>query len=353
MKINDILGLGKVLPIDKLIDIVTNSVGRVSKPYFEKKDVDTKAYEIKKLAEARAEEMKIIATAVKENFQITGGIEYTEEKISISSPKELPVKLETQSLINPPIENRTQNRLDFQESKKQINIESITAYAAEELKDEPHVTDEPLDEDWTTRFFRISEEVSNEEMQALWGKILAGEIKQPKTYSLRTLELIRNLSKHEADTFMKIANFAIKSGNGNYLFKTNDDKMLSKNHNINYSDIALMIEIGLLQPGDFVNHQFLKQQRDQQRDQQRVFTSGNIVVVAKIKANTSTIKMPVNVFSNSGNELLKLIQQNPPFGYLTSFANSIKSDNVDIKYAHIIAIDGDNISHTNPLQDFK
>ncbi|MGB5988386.1 MAG: DUF2806 domain-containing protein [Marinifilaceae bacterium] len=345
MKINDILGLGKVLPIDKLINIVTNSVGRVSKPYFDKKDVDTKAYEIKKLAEARAEEMKIIATAVKENFQITGGIEYKEEKISISSPKEL----KFDNLINSPIEERIQDRLDFQEAKKQINIESITAYAAEELKDESNVTDEPLDEDWTTRFFRIAEEVSNEEMQALWGKILAGEIKQPKTYSLRTLELIRNLSKNEADTFMKIANFAIKSGNGNYLFKTNDEQMLSENHKIYYSDIALMIEIGLLQPGDFVNHQFL----EQPNDNQRIFTSGNTIIIAKIKANTPTIQMPVNVFSNSGNELLKLIQQNPPFDYLTSFANSIKSDNVDVKYAHIIAWNDTNIRHTNPLQDFK
>jgi hypothetical protein len=42
MPLEDILGLGKVLPIDKLIDILSKSVGRLSKPYFDKKDVDTK-----------------------------------------------------------------------------------------------------------------------------------------------------------------------------------------------------------------------------------------------------------------------------------------------------------------------
>ena len=243
MKLNDILGLGKVLPIDKLIDIVSNSIGKISKPYFDKKDVDTKAYEIEKLAEARAKEMKIIATAVKKNFQLTGGIEYKEEKIVISSPKELPVETPQTILINPPLEDRTQERLNFQEAKKQLNIENVTAFAAEELKNEPPITDEPLDEDWTTRFFNIAEEVSNEEMQALWGKILAGEIKQPKTYSLRTLELIRNLSKAEANTFMKVANFAVKYGNANFLFTTNDDNLLSKTYNIHYGDIALLTEI--------------------------------------------------------------------------------------------------------------
>ena len=136
MKLNDILGLGKVLPIDKLIDIVSNSVGKISKSYFDKKDVDTKAYEIEKLAEARAKEMKIIATAVKENFQLTGGIEYKEDKLAISSPKELPTETKQTILINPPLEDRTQERLNFQEAKKQLNIENVTAFAAEEIEKE-------------------------------------------------------------------------------------------------------------------------------------------------------------------------------------------------------------------------
>lgn len=343
MNVNDILGLGKVLPIDKLIDIVSNSVGKVSKPFFDRKDVDTKAYEIEKLAEARAKEMKIIATAVKENFQITGGIEYKDEKIAISSPKE------HQVLITPSLEERTQNRINYQEAKKQLNIENVTAFAAEELRNEQPITDEPLDEDWTTRFFRIAEEVSNEEMQALWGKILAGEIKQPKTYSLRTLELIRNLSKNEANTFMKVANFAVKSANANFLFKTNDEELLSKTYNINYGDIALLTEIGLIQPGDFVSYQLF----EQPNENQRVFTSGNIVLIAKIKANTPTIQMPVNVFTNAGNELLKLIKPNPPIDYLTAVVKSIKNENVDVKYAYILAWEGTNVRHTQPLLDFQ
>lgn len=350
MKINDILGLGKVLPIDKLIDIVSNSVGKISKPYFDRKDVDTQAYAIKKLAEAKADEMKIMANAIKENFELTGGeIEYKDDKIALSSPKELPSKTNEPILIEPPIEERVQERISFQETKKQINIENVTAYAAEELKNEGPVTDEPIDEDWTTRFFRIAEEVSNEDMQALWGKILAGEIKQPKTYSLRTLELIRNLSKKEADTFMKIANFAIKSGNNNYLFKGKNKEYLSEKHKIYYSDLALLTEIGLIQPGTFVNYQFVKNPNDSQN----VFTSGNIVIIAKVKANTPTIQMPVEVFSNSGNELLKLVKSNPPFDYLTYIAKSIKSESVDVKYGHILAWEKDSIRHTQPLQDFE
>lgn len=348
MKLNDILGLGKVLPIDKLIDIVSNSVGKISKSYFDKKDIDTKAYEIEKLAEARAKEMKIIATAVKENFQLTGGIEYKEDKIAISSPKELPIETQHTILINPPLEDRTQERFNFQEAKKQLNIENVTAFAADELKNEEPITNTPMDEDWTTRFFRIVEDVSNEEMQVVWGKILAGEIKQPKSYSLRTLELIRNLSKNDADTFMKVANLAVKSGGGYYIFYGNDEDKLNSEFGISYMDMALLTEIGLIQPGTFVQHQFLQQSTDSQR----ILIAGNVVLFITIKANTPTVMMPVDVFSTAGNELMKLINPAPPLNYLTYIANSIKNENIEVQYANILAFEGGNIRHTTPLQDF-
>jgi uncharacterized repeat protein (TIGR03899 family) len=343
MNANDILGFGKILPIEKLFELLSNSFGRVSKSYFDRIDIDTKAYEIKELAKARAEEINIIAKAVNENFQYTESIEFKENKLAITSPK---VK-QDQIQELPLIEDRTEERLDFQEVKKQKNIESVTSKAAKELKNEQPVTDEPVDEDWTNRFFRIVEDISNEEMQELWSKILAGEIKQPKTYSLRTLELIRNLSKTEANIFKKVANLAVKSNKVNYLFKGNDEDLLSK-YDIGYSDIALLIEIGLIQPGDFVSYQVLQQPRDSKV----VFTSGHTVIVAEIKANTPTILMPVDVFSNSGNELLNLVQSNPPFDYLKAIANSIKSQNVEVKYGHILSWNGDMITHTNPLQDF-
>ena len=41
------------------------------------------------------------------------------------------------------------------------------------------------------RFFDAVGNVSNEELQKLWGKVLAGEMQQPGSCSLRTMEVIR------------------------------------------------------------------------------------------------------------------------------------------------------------------
>ena len=250
MNPNDILGLGKVLPIDKLLDIMSKAVGKVSKSYFDRKDVNTRAYEIRKLAEARADEMKIMATAIKENFQLTGGIDYKEGEIVISSPKELPQEVKPTIFIAPPLEERTQERLDFQEAKKQLNIENITSYAADELRDEKEVTNEPLDEVWTTRFFRVAEDISNDEMQALWGRILAGEIKQPKTFSLRTLELLKNLSKQEAECFLKFGRLAITSSGASFILNFKGEKLLEEKYLLNFGERLLLEELGLVTAND-------------------------------------------------------------------------------------------------------
>lgn len=342
MKMNDIFGLGKILPIEKLIEVVSSVTGRLSKPYFDRKDIDTKAYEIKKLAEARAEEMKIISNAVKENFLSTGGIEYNESGLAIISPKELPNSIDFVELSEPSLEDRVQNRIDFKEAKKQLNLESITAHAAEQLISVPPITDEPIDEDWKTRFFNIAEEVSNEEMQALWGRILAGEIKKPKSYSLRTLELLRNLSKEEAYCFTKFGQLAIKSQNISFIINFNNEKLLKEKYKLRFEERLLLEELGLLTANDL---QFIISET-KNNPTQIVFKIGDKCVVANKEANIPQQQIPALVFTKIGQELLQLIDANPEDDYIQLLTSKIRQKGVTVKFAKIIEITGSNIKHT-------
>lgn len=340
---NDIFGIGKVLPIDKLIDILSSVTGRLSKPYFDRKDIDTKAYKIKKIAEAKAVEMKIISTAIKENFLLTGGIEYKENTIVISSPKELPQTSNNQNFIlSPSLDERTSDRVNYQEAKKQLNIESITAYAAEELKNEGPVTNEPLDEDWTTRFFNIAEDISSEEMQALWGRILAGEIKQPKSYSLRTLELLKNLSKKEAEVFLKFGRLAITSSNISFILNFKNEKLLEDKYKLNFSERLLLEELGFITANDL---QFSMMANPDQ-NAQTVFSIGNTCVIAERIKGIPEQTLQVLVFTKIGQELLQLINFFPQLDYIQLLASKIKREGVLLKYANILKIENDQIHHT-------
>lgn len=71
--------------------------------------------------------------------------------------------------------------------------------------------------DWLMRFFDAVGNISNEDLQNLWGKVLAGEIVRPNTCSLRTLDMIRNMSPGEAKIFSVLSRYVMQSGNTYYI----------------------------------------------------------------------------------------------------------------------------------------
>ena len=94
-------------------------------------------------------------------------------------------------------------RVQFQEAKRQANISGVFSKAVEELHD-AEVEDHEPDHDWTARFFNHVQDVSSEEMQLLWAKVLAGEVERPGSTSTRTLSILRDLNKETADLFGKL-----------------------------------------------------------------------------------------------------------------------------------------------------
>lgn len=93
--------------------------------------------------------------------------------------------------------------------QKVENVEEIVSKAKQQFTADEQVPEEPVEQDWMNRFLNIAEEISDKDMQDIWGRILAGEIKKPKSYSLRTLEVMRNMSKDEAMSLMKASTFQV------------------------------------------------------------------------------------------------------------------------------------------------
>lgn len=141
------------------------------------------------------------------------------------------------------IYKRTMSRMEFQELRKQQNIENVIKESYNELKDVESVSDEPVDSDWVSRFFNSVENIGNEEIQKIWGRMLAGEIKSPNTYSFRTMEILKNMTTKEIELFQKLASICI-SINNDYFISSNVE-ILGK-FGLIFSDLILLEECGLL-----------------------------------------------------------------------------------------------------------
>ena len=202
----------------KLVDVVNTAMGKWFEPFH-----------IRRMAKARAYEIETIGNALRE---------YSDIPVVYDAGK---IRLDTKDFDE--FIKRTNQRLVYQELVKQSNLESVIDKAYKMLERENSVTDDPVDQDWILRFFNSVQDVSSEEMQTLWAKILAGEVKRPSTYSIRTLETLRNINKDEALLFQRICNYVINDGRATYL--PNYPTLLRKAV-IPYDDVMRLGECGLL-----------------------------------------------------------------------------------------------------------
>lgn len=106
-------------------------------------------------------------------------------------------------------EEQVANYIIAREKRKMNNVQNVVEQAQQHFAEGEQVSREPVNQDWVNRFFTIVEDVSDSEMQKLWAQILAGEVKKPKSYSLRTLELLRNISKEEAEAIKEASKYVI------------------------------------------------------------------------------------------------------------------------------------------------
>jgi uncharacterized repeat protein (TIGR03899 family) len=98
---------------------------------------------------------------------------------------------------------RAQRRLQMKQEHQQHNLERVMQLAFEYCTDQ--VTAQEIDPDWFSHYCELVQNISTHSMQKLWAKILAGEIAQPGSFSLKTLNLLKQMSYKDAQALQQAA----------------------------------------------------------------------------------------------------------------------------------------------------
>lgn len=146
------------------------------------------------------------------------------------------------------IEFRASERLRNKELRRQQNIEDVTRAGLAALP--PAVDKDRVDHDWVHEFYEHCQDVGNAQMQQLWGKILAGEVAKPGTYSLRCLRVIKDIQQKDADTFTRFCTFVWAApGQGLVPIILDRDAPNIKEANVAFTDFLHLEDMGLIQFG--------------------------------------------------------------------------------------------------------
>ena len=145
-------------------------------------------------------------TLIKKVSKAVGGIfaPYQIKRVAKAEAEAALIKAQTEIQITD-LHLRAMRRFVEEEAKHQKNMEDITAKALPQLNGKADPS--KVEDDWITNFFNKCRIVSDDEMQGLWSRILAGESNSPGTYSKRTVNFLSDLDKRDAETFTRLCGF--------------------------------------------------------------------------------------------------------------------------------------------------
>jgi hypothetical protein len=170
--------------------------------------------------------------------RLVGGMLATPAALLRRPAQKIEDKTEAQSIVtrriaeaaaeraaaDPGIVERAMESLVRDEFRKQENKENVVKAAASVLDEEPAPetpkpdTEKTIEEDWLNVFARYAEDASSEKMQKLWGRVLAGEVRSPGSFSLSTIRFLSELDPPIAQAFESVASFIV----GDTIFYSDD-----------------------------------------------------------------------------------------------------------------------------------
>lgn len=225
------------------------------------------------------------------------------------------------------------------EVRRSVNVTTAVLHAETELEGaDQEPPSESVNDDWLYRWRDSASEVSAEELQNLWGRVLAGEIKHPGRFSLRTLEFLRNLSKEEALGIEKLSQFQIDG----FIFR--DAAEILQQSGVSFGFLLSMQQLGVISGCESIG---LEMTRKSVRDDTFVcpMKSNGMVLVVRGTDTTARVKLPVYQVSTIGSQVMSLGKFNAHVSYLKKVGAYIKAQGFEVDLAKYVDVSPSEIQY--------
>ena len=175
------------------------------------------------------------------------------------------------------------------------------------------------------RFFEAAGNIRAEDMQHLWAKVLAGEIKQPGCFSLRTVEALRNMTAREALAFKNASELVLQESDGTFfLFCDTDlsDATINQKYGLTMDVILTLEGIGLISALRVDNEIEVS---DEGADG---FFNGSDLMILFESSNEqfNTFRYRSYPLSEVGKQLLPIVQEESNDDYLIDLGKLLRED---------------------------
>jgi hypothetical protein len=235
--------------------------------------------------------------------------------------------------------------------RKQENIQNILEKTKTTLEiDASSPPGEFIEMDWFFRWREGAGTISDGLLQEIWGNVLAGEIKNPGTFNLRTLDFLRNLSHAEAKNIEKVASYVVNNtalifGSGLEIDDTTPP--VDFKHFPSRSHLDQLEELGLLNIGSGLGFKFSKSSELSNGNFGWLFRCNLRAVAATSENKSKQIRLGFYKLTSLGQDILRLVNIKPDESHLQELAVYIANEGFDSEIMDFEKVDEEHIRPKN------
>ncbi len=233
--------------------------------------------------------------------------------------------------------------------QEQVNLDIISENAAQEIthippeninrksESETSIEDE-ISTDWLNVFEKEARNKSSDEMRLLFGKILAGEILKPSSYSIKTVKIISQLDNKAAKLFQVYCSLCISLRLNSQIL---DGRVLSlggnvganslKDYGLNFNDLNVLHEYGMIiqDYNSYMDYRICIPNIENQVEFAFTYQGKLYILIPQgDRKDNSNFKLHGVALSKSGKELLNIIDILPSQNYTTALKEYFQTQNL-------------------------
>ena len=222
------------------------------------------------------------------------------------------------------------------EERKQENVSRVMAAAREEterLEEEGQTPDaEPVNATWASRFFQQAELIQDADLQAAWGKLLAGEVMTPGSYSPRALQILEVMRPQDAALWNRVVSMCLRfiwlrddgweyvpgSLPMEWVYPQEDEQRV-----VGHEDLQALVSLGLFSSAQ-------NSSLDLEAAQGRVIGLPPHLLLAVVRPGGLRITLRGQMMSPAGTELANLVTEPTPLVHAEKAAELLYEKGADV-----------------------
>lgn len=289
----------------------------------------------------RARELREVARVLREMQQIVDGrlrID-SEGRLREAADDELITGVKMSSVIiksgeDDPVEDLdtakmlTKARRDgaMRAVRRELAIRHIAILAEEECRNLPLdvISQAPVDADWMVRWRDGAQDAVSVSLKRYWARLIAGEVLRPSTYSVRTMEFLRTISKADLEMLRICARFCFDG----FIFRNPGQYFSPQLHQPMFEQLE---ELGLLRGVYGRPESWTLTASADEGDFQFILPCHNKAIFLEGGSAEDDHRIPVFRLTRFGREVISLCESDADTAYLLAVAAELKKRGFEIR----------------------